>query len=191
MWKQQGGDRQNGRMALCSAEATGLYSRRLLVYSSQLLSTVLSYCWFFAIPWLGIRRNSSAVFSLGKTQLGKDTEVMEQGSRRGTPLRILLRSNSMTSFLRVKYSLWRPERQQLLVFAFCKPQDFQETSREETLWVMSNVLHFFAHSHILDLIHVLQVTKFVMIGLDVSQMMYHGLGLWKDQSVSYPGVQKG
>lgn len=77
-----------------------------------------------------------------------------------------------------------------MVFAFCKPQDFQENSIEEMLWVMTNLLHSFAHSPIIDLICVLQVTKFAMIGLDVSQMIYHGLGLWKDQSVGYPGVQK-
>lgn len=56
---------------------------------------------------------------------------------------------------------------------------------------MTSLLRFFAHSHIIDLICGLQAMKFAMKGLDASQMIYHGLGLQKDQSISYPGIQKG
>lgn len=51
-------------------------------------------------------------------------------------------------------------------------------------------LLFCTHSQIHDLIYMLQEKKFAMKGWDVSQMIYHGLGLWKDQSISYPGIQK-
>lgn len=50
-------------------------------------------------------------------------------------------------------------------------------------------LLFHTHSEIHNLIYMLQEQKFAMKGWDVSRMMYHGLGLWRDQSVNYPGIQ--
>lgn len=62
-------------------------------------------------------------------------------------------------------------------------------SREKSLYVITTSL-LFTHSNILGPICVLQALKFAMTEWDVSQMIYHGLELQRDQFIDYPGAQK-
>lgn len=48
----------------------------------------------------------------------------------------------------------------------------------------------FTHLHILCLICLLQALKFAMTGWDVSQMIFHGLEMQRDQFIGYPGAQR-